>query len=83
MNDALVTTLLILALFALLGSGVWIGLALAFNGLENAGLTKIPDLIQATIAKSATENPDTSLRLPCPDNTPDPGNIDCMPPPWM
>jgi tripartite ATP-independent transporter DctM subunit len=29
MNDALVTTLLILALFALLGSGVWIGLALA------------------------------------------------------
>ena len=29
MNDALVTTLLILSLFALLGSGVWIGLALA------------------------------------------------------
>src|SRR5512132_4394669 len=29
MNDAVVTTLLIVALFALLGSGVWIGLALA------------------------------------------------------
>src|SRR5881628_1250430 len=29
MNDLLVTTLLILALFALLGSGVWIGLTLA------------------------------------------------------
>jgi len=29
MNDALVTTLLVVALFALLGSGVWIGLALA------------------------------------------------------
>ncbi|HLW13263.1 MAG TPA: C4-dicarboxylate ABC transporter permease, partial [Casimicrobiaceae bacterium] len=27
--DALITTLLIVALFALLGSGVWIGLALA------------------------------------------------------
>src|SRR3954467_4898009 len=29
MNDAVVTTLLIIALFAILGSGVWIGLSLA------------------------------------------------------
>jgi len=29
MNDAVITTLLILSLFAILGSGVWIGLALA------------------------------------------------------
>ena len=37
MNDALVTTLLIVALFALLGSGVWIGLALA--GVAWIGMT--------------------------------------------
>ena len=37
MNDALVTTLLVLALFALLGSGVWIGLALA--GVAWIGMT--------------------------------------------
>ncbi|MGH9136056.1 MAG: polymer-forming cytoskeletal protein, partial [Acidimicrobiales bacterium] len=48
--------------------------------LRDAGLTRIPDLIQATIAKSETLNPDTSLRAPCPDITPDPGNISCMPP---
>jgi C4-dicarboxylate transporter, DctM subunit len=37
MNDALITTLLMLALFALLGSGVWIGLALA--GVAWIGMT--------------------------------------------
>src|SRR5678815_2571938 len=37
MNDAIVTTLLIVALFALLGSGVWIGLALA--GVAWIGMT--------------------------------------------
>ena len=37
MSDALVTTLLIVALFALLGSGVWIGLALA--GVAWIGMT--------------------------------------------
>src|SRR6478735_9315779 len=37
MNDAVVTTLLIFALFALLGSGVWIGLALA--GVAWIGMT--------------------------------------------
>ena len=37
MNDAAVTTLLIVALFALLGSGVWIGLALA--GVAWIGMT--------------------------------------------
>ena len=37
MNDALVTSLLIVALFALLGSGVWIGLALA--GVAWIGMT--------------------------------------------
>ena len=37
MNDALVTTLLVVALFALLGSGVWIGLALA--GVAWIGMT--------------------------------------------
>src|SRR4029078_6877824 len=37
MNDALVTTLLVVALFALLGSGVWIGLALA--GVAWVGMT--------------------------------------------
>src|SRR5512133_1216093 len=37
MSDAVVTTLLIVALFALLGSGVWIGLALA--GVAWIGMT--------------------------------------------
>jgi len=37
MNDAVVTTLLIVALFAFLGSGVWIGLALA--GVAWIGMT--------------------------------------------
>ena len=37
MSDALVTTLLIVALFALLGTGVWIGLALA--GVAWIGMT--------------------------------------------
>ena len=37
MNDALVTSLLVVALFALLGSGVWIGLALA--GVAWIGMT--------------------------------------------
>src|SRR4051812_23860264 len=37
MNDAVVTTLLIIALFAFLGSGVWIGLALA--GVAWIGMT--------------------------------------------
>ena len=37
MNDALVTTLLVLSLFAFLGSGVWIGLALA--GVAWIGMT--------------------------------------------
>ncbi|MEP6702761.1 MAG: TRAP transporter large permease subunit [Betaproteobacteria bacterium] len=37
MNDVLVTTLLIVALFAILGSGVWIGLALA--GVAWIGMT--------------------------------------------
>jgi tripartite ATP-independent transporter DctM subunit len=36
-NDLLITTLLIVALFALLGSGVWIGLALA--GVAAIGMT--------------------------------------------
>ena len=48
--------------------------------LRDAGFTRIPDLIQATLASTATLNPDTSLRAPCPDITPDPGAINCMPP---
>ena len=39
--DALITTLLIVALFALLGSGVWIGLALAgvaWIGMERSAI---------------------------------------------
>ena len=42
--DALITTLLVVALFVLLGSGVWIGLALAgvemmITALKNGSLT--------------------------------------------
>src|SRR5437762_1842460 len=41
-NDLLITTLLIVALFVLLGSGVWIGLALA--GVAWIGKVTLPEL---------------------------------------
>jgi len=64
--DALVTTLLIVALFALLGSGVWIGLALAgvaWIGMELFSARPAGDAMAVTIWGSASSWTLTALPL--------------------
>src|SRR6185436_2584249 len=66
MNDALVTTLLIVALFALLGSGVWIGLALAgvaWIGMELFSSRPAGDAMAVTIWGAASSWTLTALPL--------------------
>ena len=66
MNDALVTTLLIVALFALLGSGVWIGLALAgvaWIGMELFSSRPAGDAMAVTIWGTASSWTLTALPL--------------------
>jgi len=68
MNDAVVTTLLIVALFALLGSGVWIGLALAgvaWIGMELFSSRPAGDAMAVTIWGSASSWTLTALPLFC------------------
>ena len=64
--DALITTLLIVSLFALLGTGVWIGLALA--GVAWIGMTLFSsrpagDAMAVTIWGTASSWPLTALPL--------------------
>ena len=57
MNELLVTSLLIVALFALLGSGVWIGLTLAgvaWIGMEVFSSRPAGDAMAITIWGSAS-----------------------------
>src|SRR3954451_16982604 len=64
--DALVTTLLIIALCALLGSGVWIGLALsgvAWIGMELFSSRPAGDAMAVTIWGSASSWTLTALPL--------------------
>src|SRR5215475_14391093 len=64
--DALITTLLVLALFALLGSGVWIGLALsgvAWIGMELFSSRPAGDAMAVTIWGSASSWTLTALPL--------------------
>jgi tripartite ATP-independent transporter DctM subunit len=64
--DALITTLLIVALFALLGSGVWIGLALAgvaWIGMELFSSRPAGDAMAVTIWGSASSWTLTALPL--------------------
>ena len=64
--DALITTLLIIALFALLGSGVWIGLALAgvaWIGMELFSSRPAGDAMAVTIWGSASSWTLTALPL--------------------
>jgi tripartite ATP-independent transporter DctM subunit len=64
--DALITTLLIVALFALLGSGVWIGLALmgvAWIGMELFSTRPAGDAMAVTIWGSASSWTLTALPL--------------------
>ncbi len=66
MSDALVTTLLIVALFALLGSGVWIGLALAgvaWIGMELFSSRPAGDAMAVTIWGTASSWTLTALPL--------------------
>jgi C4-dicarboxylate transporter DctM subunit len=66
MNEALVTTLLIVALFMLLGSGVWIGLALAgvaWIGMELFSSRPAGDAMAVTIWGSASSWTLTALPL--------------------
>jgi len=66
MNDAAVTTLLIVALFALLGSGVWIGLALAgvaWIGMELFSSRPAGDAMAVTIWGTASSWTLTALPL--------------------
>ena len=66
MNDAVVTTLLIVALFALLGSGVWIGLALAgvaWIGMTLFSLRPAGDAMAVTIWGTASSWTLTALPL--------------------
>ena len=66
--DALITTLLIVALFALLGSGVWIGLALAgvaWIGMELFSARPAGDAMAVTIWGSASSWTLTALPLFC------------------
>jgi len=68
MNDAAVTTLLIVALFALLGSGVWIGLALAgvaWIGMELFSSRPAGDAMAVTIWGTASSWTLTALPLFC------------------
>ena len=64
--DALITTLLIVALFALLGSGVWIGLALAgvaWIGMELFSSRPAGDAMAVTVWGSASSWTLTALPL--------------------
>src|SRR5215831_18801173 len=64
--DALITTLLVLALFALLGSGVWIGLALsgvAWIGMQLFSSRPAGDAMAVTIWGSASSWTLTALPL--------------------
>ncbi len=64
--DALITTLLIVALFALLGSGVWIGLALsgvAWIGMELFSARPAGDAMAVTIWGTASSWTLTALPL--------------------
>ena len=66
MNELLVTTLLIVALFALLGSGVWIGLTLAgvaWIGMELFSSRPAGDAMALTIWGSASSWTLTALPL--------------------
>src|SRR3954464_9713514 len=68
MNDAVVTTLLIVALFALLGSGVWIGLALAgvaWIGMDLFSSRPAGDAMAVTIWGSAASWTPPPLPLFC------------------
>jgi len=68
MNDGLITGLLIFALFALLGSGVWIGLALAgvaWIGMELFSSRPAGDAMAVTIWGSASSWTLTALPLFC------------------
>jgi len=68
MNDAVVTGLLVVALFALLGSGVWIGLALAgvaWIGMELFSSRPAGDAMAVTIWGSASSWTLTALPLFC------------------
>ncbi|MEO8755600.1 MAG: TRAP transporter large permease subunit, partial [Casimicrobiaceae bacterium] len=68
MSDAVVTTLLIVALFALLGSGVWIGLALAgvaWIGMELFSSRPAGDAMAVTIWGTASSWTLTALPLFC------------------
>ncbi len=66
MNEAAITTLLVVALFALLGSGVWIGLALAgvaWIGMELFSSRPAGDAMAVTIWGSASSWTLTALPL--------------------
>ncbi|MDP1692419.1 MAG: TRAP transporter large permease subunit [Burkholderiaceae bacterium] len=66
MNDIAITTLLILALFAILGSGVWIGLALAgvaWIGMQLFAARPAGDAMAVTIWGSASSWTLTALPL--------------------
>ncbi len=66
MNEALITTLLIVTLFLLLGSGVWIGLALAgvaWIGMELFSSRPAGDAMAVTIWGSASSWTLTALPL--------------------
>ena len=66
MNEAVITTLLIVALFALLGSGVWIGLALAgvaWIGMELFSSRPAGDAMAVTIWGTASSWTLTALPL--------------------
>ena len=68
MNDGLITGMLIFALFALLGSGVWIGLALAgvaWIGMELFSTRPAGDAMAVTIWGSASSWTLTALPLFC------------------
>src|SRR5207245_10951022 len=64
--DALITTLLVVSLFVLLGSGVWIGLALfgvAWIGMELFSSRPAGDAMAVTIWGSASSWTLTALPL--------------------
>jgi len=66
MNEALITTLLVVALFLLLGSGVWIGLALAgvaWIGMELFSSRPAGDAMAVTVWGSASSWTLTALPL--------------------
>ena len=66
MNDVLVTTLLIVALFALLGSGLWIGLTLtgvAWIGMQLFSARPAGDAMSRTVWGAASSWTLTALPL--------------------